>query len=252
MSDIFSLRGKVAIVTGGSSGIGFAIANGLVDAGATVFGLGRSDTPKEKTFKKFSYKKCNILDSNLFEKICNDIFQDFGCIDILINAAGVSTPINLNEDSFGVFETTLNINLSAIYQNCEIVKNYMSLSDKGGSIINLTSIASFSGFPNNPGYVASKGGLRILTKALAVDYASKKIRVNNIAPGYIKTLMTQESFNNEEAYLVRKNHTILDRWGTPDDLLGAAIFLSSSASNYVTGIDLVVDGGWLAKGMNSV
>lgn len=252
MSDMFSLRGKVAIVTGGSSGIGFAIANGLVDAGATVIGLGRSEIPKEKTFKKFSYKQCNILDSNLFEKICNDIFQDFGGLDILVNAAGVSTPMNLKEDSFEVFDNTLNINLTAIYQNCEIVKNFMSQSGKGGSIINITSIASFSGFPNNPGYAASKGGLRILTKALALDYSSKKIRVNNIAPGYIKTLMTQESFNNEEAYLVRKNHTILDRWGTPDDLLGAAVFLSSSASNYVTGIDLVVDGGWLAKGMNSV
>jgi len=252
MSDMFSLQGKVAIVTGGSSGIGFAIANGLVGAGATVFGLGRSDAPKEKTVKKFLYKKCNILDSILFEKICDDIFQDFGSLDILINAAGISTASNLNEDSFTVFNDTLNTNLTAIYQNCEIVKNYMSQSDKGGSIINLTSIASFSGFPNNPGYAASKGGLRMLTKALAVDYASKKIRVNNIAPGYIKTLMTQESYNNEEAYLVRKKHTILDRWGTSDDLLGAAIFLSSSASNYVTGIDLVVDGGWLAKGMNSV
>ena len=252
MSDMFSLQGKVAIVTGGSSGIGFAIANGLVDAGATVFGLGRSDASKEKTVKKFSYKKCNILDSNLFEKICDDIFQDFGGLDILINAAGISTSSNLNEDSFAVFNNTLNINLTAIYQNCEIVKNYMSKADKGGSIINITSIASFKGFPNNPGYVASKGGLKMLTKALAVDYASQKIRVNNIAPGYIKTLMTEESYNNKEAYLVRKNHTILDRWGTSDDLLGAAIFLSSSASNYVTGIDLVVDGGWLAKGISSV
>jgi len=91
----------------------------------------------------------------------------------------------------------------------------------------------------------------VLTKALAVDYSSKKIRVNNIAPGYIKTSMTEKSYSNQKSYLIRKNHTILDRWGAPDDLVGAAVFLSSAASNYVTGIDLVIDGGWVAKGINS-
>ena len=119
----------------------------------------------------------------------------------------------------------------------------------GSSIINVTSIGSMLGFPENPGYIAAKGGLRMMTKALAVDYGTSGIRVNALAPGYIHTDMTAKSFANPEENERRRKHTCLGRWGTTEDLVGAAIFLASTASAYITGQDLIVDGGWTAKGM---
>jgi NAD(P)-dependent dehydrogenase (short-subunit alcohol dehydrogenase family) len=119
----------------------------------------------------------------------------------------------------------------------------------GGSIINICSLASKLGFPNNPVYVASKGGLSQASKALAIDFAHKNIRVNNILPGYIKTSMTIKSFKNKKSFNIRKNRTMLKRWGDPADILGSIIFLSSDASKYIAGIDLTFDGGWLSNGL---
>ena len=118
-----------------------------------------------------------------------------------------------------------------------------------GSIINITSIGAELGFPNNPAYVAAKGALKQLTKSLAVDLGQFGIRVNSIGPGYFKTDMTQSSWNDPQLQKDRTRHTILGRWGEPDDLTGAVIFLASDASSYITGQDLYVDGGWLAKGL---
>ena len=121
---------------------------------------------------------------------------------------------------------------------------------KSGSIINITSIAAEFGFANNPSYVSSKGALKQMSKAMAVDLGDHGIRVNCICPGYIRTDMTEKSFNNETLHEERLRNMIIPRWGSPNDLVGAAIFLSSDASSYVTGSDLVVDGGWCAKGMS--
>ena len=125
----------------------------------------------------------------------------------------------------------------------------MASSDKKSSIVNLTSIASEFGFPDNPGYVASKGGVKSLTKSLAIDYAKLNIRVNCISPGYIHTNMTNESYLNPIKYNERLNRTILNKWGNVNDLVGASIFLLSDASSYITGSEILVDGGWTAKGI---
>ena len=117
----------------------------------------------------------------------------------------------------------------------------------GGSMINITSLNSELGFPNNPAYVSMKGGLKQLTKSLAIDLGEFNIRVNNLGPGYIKTNMTTGSWKNRKIEI--EDRTILGRWGEPEDLLGAVIFLLSSASNYITGQDIYVDGGYLAKGL---
>jgi gluconate 5-dehydrogenase len=118
-----------------------------------------------------------------------------------------------------------------------------------GSIINVTSIGSLVGFPDNPGYVAAKGGLRMLTRALAIDLGRSGIRVNNLAPGYVRTGMTARSYDDPQLNAQRTEHTILGRWGVPEDMVGPAVFLASDASAYMTGQDLIVDGGWTAKGL---
>jgi NAD(P)-dependent dehydrogenase (short-subunit alcohol dehydrogenase family) len=125
----------------------------------------------------------------------------------------------------------------------------MSYLKKNASIINISSISSYFGFPNNPGYVSSKSGLSGLTRSLAYDFSKKNIRVNNIVPGYIRTEMTKKSFNNKKLFNLRKSSTLLNRWGNPKDIIGACTFLVSSSSSYITGADIVIDGGWSVKGI---
>ena len=118
-----------------------------------------------------------------------------------------------------------------------------------GSIINITSIGALQGFPNNPSYIASKAALSQMTKGLAIDFSEYNIRVNNIAPGYIHTDMTDKSFQDNEKHQERQKRMIIQRWGTPDDIVGASIFLASKASSYITGSDIIIDGGWTSKGL---
>jgi NAD(P)-dependent dehydrogenase (short-subunit alcohol dehydrogenase family) len=242
---LFSLKGKVAVVTGASRGIGAKIAFGLSNAGASVVGIARSSKPQRK-LEKGDYRQCDILNISAYEKICQEVHHKFGRIDILVNSAGISLPVT-ERDSRALFSQILNTNLVSTYNCCDIVVKFMQAS--GGSIINISSIGSYLGFPGNPGYVASKGGVSSLAKALALDYSSKNIRVNNIAPGYIRTNMTKKSYLDETLNRERVNRMMIKRWGETEDLAGAAIYLASDASSYVTGVDLIVDGGWTAKGL---
>lgn len=245
---LFSLSGKVALITGASRGIGAALVHALTAAGAHTVGLGRSAEPNTKFPDNAEYRQCDILDGECFSSVCANIFETHGCLDVMINAAGITLPKSEGSDARHDFERTVATNLVAVHHCCEVAADIMKRG-KGGSIINLTSIGSVLGFPGNPGYVASKGGLRLLTKALAMDLAPRHIRVNNLAPGYIRTDMTEASFQNTSRNSERLDHMMIKRWGAPEDLAGAAIFLASDASAYVTGTDLFVDGGWTAKGL---
>lgn len=248
LDSLFSLHGKTAIVTGASRGIGASLAEALSAAGARTIGLGRSECSAVETAAGTEYRQCDVLDTEYFDTICGDIFATTGRLDVLINAAGITRPGSKGTQALQDFECTLTTNLVAVHHCCHIVAGYMKRSG-AGSIVNVTSIGSVLGFPGNPGYVASKGGLRMLTKALAMDLARDNIRVNNLAPGYIRTDMTEASFQDPVRHAERLGHMMLKRWGTPADLVGAAIFLASEASAYVTGTDLFVDGGWTAKGL---
>jgi len=246
-TDLFRLDGRVAIVTGASRGIGNAVALGLASVGATVFGLGRSPAPQGDA-AAFLYRTCDVTDRADFGNLVREIFDGQGRIDILVNAAGITLPTQMVEDPWSAFRQTLACNLTAVFDCCQAVLPFMQLSGYG-SIINVTSIGAALGFPGNPGYVASKGGLAALTRALALDHGTQGIRVNNLVPGYVRTAMTQASHADPIRREARAARTMLGRWGDPEELAGAVIFLASPASSYVTGTDLYVDGGWAAKGL---
>ncbi len=241
---MFSLTGKIAIVTGASRGIGFALADGLAAAGAHVVAIARSAQPRVPFSHPVQYISADV--SGAIGEVFAGVAQAHGRIDILVNAAGITLPGAQDEAALANFERSLQVNLTAPFACCLAARPHMP---PGSSIINVTSIGSIVGLPDNPGYAAAKGGLRMLTKGLAVDYGSSGIRVNALAPGYIHTDMTAKSFSDPVLHEQRRAHTCLGRWGTVDDLLGAAIFLASNASSYITGHDLLVDGGWTAKGL---
>jgi gluconate 5-dehydrogenase len=248
LNDLFSLSGRVAIVTGGSRGLGAAIAEGFAASGAQVVAVARSPAGPQADCDNLTYRSCDVTQTGPFGELVQDTWRQFQRIDILVNAAAATLPASGGLQSLADFDATIAINLRAAYANCLAVADSMAKSG-GGSIINVTSVGSVMGFPGNPGYVAAKGGLRMLTKALAMDLADRNIRVNSLAPGYMRTEMTEASYADPQRHEARRRHTILGRWGQPGDIVGPAIFLASGASSYVTGLDLFVDGGWTAKGL---
>ena len=244
VEQLFSIDGKTAVVVGASRGIGEEIAVSFKTAGANLICLSRSSAPDNNELKG-DYQQCDISNPPVFDRICKQAIEKYGSIDIFVNAAGITIPVDKNNNSTN-FDEIVNINLVSHYKCLKIVSKYMF---NGGSIINITSIGSVQGFPGNPGYVASKGGLRMLSKSLAIDFSKDNIRVNNIAPGYILTDMTKDSQTDPVLYQERLDRMIIQRWGRTEDIVGAAIYLASNASSYVTGIDLIIDGGWTAKGL---
>jgi NAD(P)-dependent dehydrogenase (short-subunit alcohol dehydrogenase family) len=239
----FSLEGKTAVVTGASRGIGAAIAAGLQASGAKVFGISRSGTAPQHV----TAVACDLSDDAAVQRAFDHLTDNGDRLDVLVNAAGISLPASAGKSELQRFRDTLATDLTGVYAT--ILAAYPLLKKAGGSIINVTSINSVRGFPGNPGYVAAKAGLAGLTRALAADYARDGIRVNALAPGYVATEMTAASFADPAMHEDRRRHTMLGRWGNPEDMVGAAIFLASSASAYMTGQELFVDGGWTTKGL---
>jgi len=235
MPDLFDLKGRHTLVTGASRGIGAAIAVGLAAAGALVTGISRSGAGPAGIL----HRGCDVADSEAVRRVLEGLEQ----LDILVHAAGISLP---EGDQVERFRETVEIDLIAPYMMTVAALPLLRKS-RAASVIHVTSINSQRGFPNNPGYVAAKAGLAGLTRALAVDLAP--IRVNAVAPGYVRTEMTAKSHADPALRAKRQRHTMLDRWGEPEDLVGAAIFLASGASAYITGQEIFVDGGWTANGL---
>jgi gluconate 5-dehydrogenase len=228
---MFSLKDKIIIVTGANGGNGSAISDGLEEYGATVV---RADLPRY-----------NVRNPIQLDMLVANALQYDNRIDGLVNCAGVTHGNDVFDYTDEDWDNTYQVNLKAPYELSRKVAKHMKQT--GGSIVNITSLNSELGFPNNPAYVTMKGGLKQLTKSLAVDLGKYNIRVNNVGPGYIKTNMTKKGWKNNREEI--ENRTILGRWGEPKDLVGSIIFLLSSASEYITGQDIYVDGGYLTKGL---
>lgn len=190
----------------------------------------------------------DLTETNKISKLLNKIINNFNRIDGLINCHGITKEIKNHKELAINFDETINNNLKSTFILSSLVCKLMS-KNKGGSIINITSLGAHLGFPKNPSYQISKAGVRQLTKSLALDWGKKSIRVNNICPGYIKSRMTIKSYKNLKTKKKRLDRMMLDRWGNQEDIVGAAIFLISDASSYITGSDIYVDGGWTAKGL---
>ena len=218
---LFNLEGQVALVAGASRGIGNSIACGLSNAGAEVIGFGRSK-PSEVNDNDYKYYQCDVTDTKNFTSQVKSIFNELKHIDILVNAAAITLQSKDGTDTTSVFQQTIETNLLAVFNCCNAVLPFMEAGEYG-SIINISSIGASLGFPNNPGYVASKGGLSALTRALALDYGSKSIRVNTLVPGYIRTAMTEQSYSDVRKRTAREadNPVVKD----PDELVSGNLSL---------------------------
>lgn len=244
---LFSLQGRVAIVTGAARGNGLAIAKGLADFGATVWFV---DVLKAKVSRENCFfVKGNVTSDEEMKKLISEIMTTRGKINILVNNAGIAKEALSVNCSLEAWDENLSVNLLAPFRLSQLVAKQMIKQKAGGSIINVTSVSAHFGFSNNPAYAASKGGLSALTRALAKDWAKYGIRVNNICPGYIHTAMTEKSFNDPQLRAIRLERTMIKRYGEPEDLVGAAVFLASDASSYVTGTDIHIDGGLSTSGI---
>lgn len=248
--DLFRLDGKVALVTGSASGLGAAIAMALASAGASVavHGNRRGADETAKTIGGKSVAlRADLGDVKGAEELFRQAKEQFGGVDILINNAGTIHRSAAEDVELADWEQVLQVNLTSVFQLSQLFARDVMRREVGGKIVNVASLLSFQGGIRVPAYAASKGGVAQLTKALANEWAAKKIQVNAIAPGYFATSNT-EALQADET----RNRQILERipagrWGKPEDLAGAALFLSSRASDYVTGTVLTVDGGWMGR-----
>jgi 2-deoxy-D-gluconate 3-dehydrogenase len=250
--DKFKLSGKTALVTGCNRGIGKAIAIGLAEAGADIIGVSRSgkmnETEKAVTSlgKSFKSYACDFSERKDLHSFIKTVKEKHTQIDILINNAGTILRNPVAEHSDEYWDKVIEVNLnSQFFLSREIGKSM--LERQYGKIIFIASLLSFQGGITVPGYAASKGGIKTLIMALSNEWASKGINVNGIAPGYIETDNTEALRNNPD-----RNKAILERipagrWGKPEDLVGAAVFLSSDAANYLNGSIITVDGGWMGR-----
>lgn len=248
----FNLVGKIAVVTGANTGLGKGMALALAQAGADIALIGRSEpTNTVKEIDASGVRSHSILTdlnhSDNAADIIDEVATELGKVDILVNNAGIIKRNEAIEFTAEEWDSVLNVNLRTLFFLSQAFARYLVTEKKPGKIINIASMLTFQGGIRVPSYTASKSGVGGLTKALANEWAKHDINVNAIAPGYFATNNTAALQADE-----KRNTEILQRipsgrWGKPSDLGGAVIFLASNASDYVQGITLPVDGGWLSR-----
>ena len=253
ISSLFSLEGRVALVTGASRGIGKGIAVGFASAGANLALVARSESTlieAQKEIQAIGVRAeifpCDLSQTEGISDLVTTVSGSYGRIDILVNNAGTThrdSAVDFPEERW---DDVVKMNLKSVWLLSQQVGRSM-VQRGSGKIINIASLLSFSGGIRTLAYAASKGGVAQLTKALANEWASKGVNVNAIAPGYIKTDMTSAILNDPVRVAEFMDRIPAGKFGTPDDMAGAAVFLASEAASYIHGHILTVDGGWMAR-----
>lgn len=234
--NFFKNEQKTIIFTGGSRGIGRKLILKLKES-YNIINISR----KKSNISKVKDLKCNISNINEVKKT----FKKIKKANFLINCAGITLS---SKNIIKNFDDTININLKGTFYCCHEALRLLK-KNKNSSIINFASINGYQAFPQNPGYVSSKGGINALTRSLALDYGKYNIKVNSISPGYINEGMAKKSYKNKKLRNERLSRMIIKRFGESNDLIGVIDLLLGEKSNYITGQDFVVDGGWVIKGL---
>ncbi|MBB3109532.1 2-deoxy-D-gluconate 3-dehydrogenase [Paenibacillus phyllosphaerae] len=248
---LFDLTGKKALVTGASGGLGQAMAIGLAEAGADIIAVSSSEAQETVRLVRELGRNAELIAADLsneevLEGVVAQATEFFGGIDVLVNNAGIIRRTPAAEHSWKDWHDVVSLNLDSVFFLSQLVGKQM-LERGSGKIISIASMLTYQGGINVPGYTASKHGVAGITKALANEWAGRGVQVNAIAPGYMTTNNTAPILADEARYKSITDRIPAARWGTPDDLKGPVVFLASSASDYMNGHVLNVDGGWLAR-----
>lgn len=249
----FTLTDQVAIVTGSATGLGKAMAIGLAEAGADIVGVYNRHAPDdarqkiEAVGRKFLGVQADLNTIEPLQGIVDQAVETFGKVNILINNAGIIRRTPSLEFTEKDWDDVINVNLKAAFFLSQAFANQIVKQGTGGKIVNIASLLSFQGGILIPSYTSSKSGMRGLTQLLANEWAKYNINVNAIAPGYMITDNTEALRNDPVRYKAIVERIPMGRWGDAEELQGAALFLASAASNYMTGFTIAVDGGWLGR-----
>jgi gluconate 5-dehydrogenase len=251
---LFNLSGKKALVTGGSRGIGLGVAKGLASHGADIVIIARNESQLQaakKQIQECSGNKVRTFSFDLgntkgIENLFGNIVSETKEIDILVNCAGTTVRAPAEETAIEAWKQVIELNLTAAFVISQVFCRHRKEIDKAGKIINIGSLMCHGARPTTTAYAASKGGLLTVTRSLAVEWAKYNINVNAIGPGFITTDLTAKLQADKDFNKWVLSRTPIERWGEPEDIAGAAVFLASRASDFVTGQILYVDGGWVA------
>ncbi len=250
---MFSLKGKLALVTGSTQGIGYALAKGLAEAGATVVLNGRKKEKLDEAVDALKGEGLSIHgiafdvtdEKGVIDGIA-EVHSTIGPIDILVNNAGITVRKKVYDLTYDEWKSVMDVNLNGAFLVTKEVVPSM-IERKGGKILNTCSLMSFFARTDNSPYASSKGGMALFTKALAVELGPSNIQANGIAPGYFNTPLTKVLQENETFDTWVKKSTPASRWGEVEELVGTAVYLASAASNFVTGQIICVDGGFTSS-----
>lgn len=240
------LDGQTAVVTGGSSGIGRAIAEAYLDAGAGVVIANRSEAAGAETAEALgcSFVQTDVCEYDQVEALVEATADEYGGLDVLVNNAGIASAAPITETSLADWRRVVATDLDGVMHGTKAALPH--LEDGGGCIVNIASIYGLVGGKGAAAYSAAKGGVVNFTQQVAVDYADRGVRVNSICPGFVETAMTEDVLGEEGFYNYVRDNTPMDRPAQPEEIAPLAVFLASDAASYVTGANVPVDGGWTA------